>query len=85
MNYKTYLEKENYRTTTIDSYTNGVGKFIKWCNRNHTTPDQIDYKTCMKYIKHLQRKNTNKKTVNHKLGIIKKLSKLFNSCRLAAR
>ncbi len=71
MNYKTYLEKENYRTTTIDSYTNGVGKFIKWCNRNHTTPDQIDYKTCMKYIKHLQRKNTNKKTVNHKLGIIK--------------
>ena len=71
MNYKEYLEKAKYSRTTIESYTNQVDKFTTWCQRNHTTSESIDYKTCMKYIGYLQRENTNKKTVNHKLGILK--------------
>ena len=67
-NYKTYLEDQKYSTTTIESYANQVEKFIHWCKRNHTTAESIDYKTCMKYLKYLQRKNTNKKTINQKLG-----------------
>jgi integrase/recombinase XerD len=69
--YKRYLEKENYSKTTIESYVNGAEVFIKWCKRNHTNPELIDYKTILKYIKHLQRKKNAKKTVKHKIGTIK--------------
>jgi len=69
--YKSYLQKENYTESTIESYTKGAEIFIKWCNKNHTSPDLIDYKTILKFIKYLQRKGTTKKTVKHKIGTIK--------------
>jgi site-specific recombinase XerD len=71
MDYKRYLQKENYTKSTIKSYENGAETFIKWCKRNHTNPDLIDYKTILKFIKYLQRKGTTKKTVKHKIGTIK--------------
>jgi integrase/recombinase XerD len=71
MDYKRYLLKENYTKSTIKSYENGAETFIKWCKRNHTNPDLIDYKTILKFIKYLQRKGTTKKTVKHKIGTIK--------------
>lgn len=71
MDYRNYLQKQNYSTSTIESYAKQVEKFTAWCKRNHTTPEAIDYKVCMKYLKYLQKGNTNKKTVNHKLGTIK--------------
>ena len=69
--YKSYLGKENYSKSTIDSYVYGVEIFIKWCTKNYTSPDLIDYKNILKYIKYLQRKGTTKKTVKHKIGTIK--------------
>ena len=69
--YKEYLKEQYYSKTTIDNYTSQVKKFITWCKRNQTSPESIDYKTCMKYLKYLQRKTASKKTVNHKLGILK--------------
>ncbi|MCF6347014.1 MAG: tyrosine-type recombinase/integrase [Flavobacteriaceae bacterium] len=69
--YKNYLQKENYSETTINSYTKGAKVFIKWCNRNHTTVELIDYKTILKFIKYLQRKNNTKKTIKHKIGTVK--------------
>ncbi|QTE21160.1 tyrosine-type recombinase/integrase [Polaribacter cellanae] len=69
--YRSYLQKESYGLTTIESYTKGAENFVKWCKRNHTTPDLIDYKTFLKYIKYLQRKNTTKKTIKHKIGTLK--------------
>ncbi len=69
--YKTYLQKQNYSTSSIECYINEMQHFKKWCNRNHTTPTQIDYKTSLKYIKYLTRKGNSKKTINHKLGSLK--------------
>ena len=69
--YKDYLAKEKYSKTTIASYHNQVQHFKKWCVKNHTTPSQIDYKTCLKYIKYLTQKGNTKKTINHKLGSLK--------------
>ena len=69
--YKTYLEKEKYSKTTIESYVNESEVFIKWSKRNHTSPESIDYKTFLKYIKYLQRKKNTKKTVKHKIGSLK--------------
>jgi site-specific recombinase XerD len=51
--YKEYLKEQHYSKTTIDNYTSQVKKFITWCKRNHTSPESIDYKTCMKYLKYL--------------------------------
>lgn len=69
--YKLYLQEKGHTETTINSYTKQAQSFIKWCNRNHTTAIDIDYKECLKYIKYLQRKGTTKKTVNHRLGSVK--------------
>jgi site-specific recombinase XerD len=77
--YKSYLQKESYTKSTIESYTKGAEIFIKWCNRNHTSPDLIDYKTFLKYIKYLQRKNTTKKTIKHKIGTLKIYFKYLQS------
>lgn len=69
--YKLYLEQKNYTASTIKSYINQVESFMKWCSRNHVTPIEIDYKSCLKYIKYLQRNKNSKITVNHKLLRVK--------------
>ncbi|PKV52457.1 integrase/recombinase XerD [Aquimarina sp. MAR_2010_214] len=69
--YTTHLKKEGYAITTIKSNERQVTDFKKWCKRNHTTPIEIDYKTCLKYIKYLTRKGNSKRTINHKLGSLK--------------
>ena len=79
MDYKSYLQKENYTESTIKSYINAKSRFIEWCKRNHTTPDLIDYKTFLKYIKYLQRKGTTKKTIKHKIGTLKIYFKYLQS------
>ncbi|MEL4309159.1 tyrosine-type recombinase/integrase [Joostella sp. CR20] len=70
-NYSTYLEEQGYSETTITGNEKQVELFKKWCNRNSTTPTEIDYKTCLKFIKYLSRKGITKKTVNHRLRSIK--------------
>ena len=77
--YRSYLKKENYSKSTIKSYANGVEFFLKWCKRNHTNPELIDYKTILKYIKYLQRKSNTKKTVKHQIGIVKNYFKYLLS------
>ncbi len=69
--YKQYLQEQGYRTSTIDSYDNAKSRFIEWCRYQSTTPNEIDYKTALKYIKYLTRKGNSKKTINHKLGSLK--------------
>ena len=69
--YKDYLEEKKYSKTTIRIYTKEIQSFIKWCSRNHTTPNEIDYKNCLKYIKYLKRKEISKKTINHRVQVVK--------------
>ncbi len=69
--FNKYLKKEGYTEKTIASKELASQYFIKWCKKQSTTPIEIDYKTCLKYIKHLTRKGNSKKTINHKLGSIK--------------
>jgi len=69
--FDSYLKEHNYSKTTILGYTTEIQKFIKWCARNHTEPNLIDYKTCLKYIKYLTRKGNSKKTINHRLRTVK--------------
>ena len=71
MNYNDYLKKEGFTKQTIETKEREQQDFSKWCKRQSTTPSQIDYKTCLKYIKHLTRKGNSKRTINHKLGSLK--------------
>lgn len=70
-NYNTYLKAQGYSDTTAQGNEKQVEHFKKWCKRHHTTPIEIDYKTTLKFIKHLTRKGNSKKTINHKLRGIK--------------
>jgi len=71
MTYNQYLQEDSYATTTIITKEKEVAYFTKWCKRQSTTPIEIDYKTSLKYIKHLTRKGNNKRTINHKLSSLK--------------
>jgi integrase/recombinase XerD len=69
--YKTYLQEQGYSETTITGNEKQIELFKKWCKRNHTSPTEIDYKMCLKFIKYLTRKGNSKKTVNHRLRSVK--------------
>ncbi len=69
--YKQYLQEQGYSETTIIGNERQIEHFKKWCKRWSTTPIEIDYKTCLKFIKYLSRKGTAKKTINHKLRSVK--------------
>ena len=69
--YREYLQEQGYSESTIKGSERQVQLFEKWCVRNHTTVTEIDYGTCLKFIKYMTRKGNGKKTVNHRLGRIK--------------
>ena len=69
--FNNYLEERNYTNSTVNLHVKESQNFIKWCNRNNTTPNEIDYKKCLQYIKYLTRKRTTKKTINHRLRSVK--------------
>jgi integrase/recombinase XerD len=69
--YKTYLQEQGYSETTITGNEKQIELFKKWCKRNHTSPTEIDYKMCLKFIKYLTRKGNIKKNVNHRLRSVK--------------
>jgi len=70
--YTLSLQKRGFTASTINTYINEAQLFIKWCTSNTTTPEAIDYKTSLKYIEYLRRKNTSRKTVNLRLVAVKK-------------
>ncbi len=69
--YTTYLKAQGYSPTTIQGQCNAKSRFIEWCGRNHTSPTEIDYGTCLKFVKYLTRKGNSKRTVNHRLQSLK--------------
>jgi len=71
MSYIEYLQKKGYSETTIESYDLAKSRFIEWCIKQGTSASEIDYKKLLSYTKSLTRKGNSKRTVNHKLAIIK--------------
>lgn len=69
--FKQFLYNEGYSNSTIQGYTKEANTFEVWCKKNNTSPETIDYKTVLLYIKQLQSKNLATKTVNHKIGTLK--------------
>jgi len=67
MIYQDYLEQNNYSKTTITHYLERIEKFTSWSKNYGVKPKDIDYKTCLKYIKHLQQKHIQVQTINNNI------------------
>ena len=67
MEYIEYLHRENYSNTTIEHYLKRIKEFTAWLKKRRITATEIDYKTCIKYIKYLQQKQIKPQTINNNL------------------
>lgn len=67
LEYIEYLHQANYSNTTIEHYLKRIAEFTKWLKTRKVTAVEIDYKTCMKYIKYLQQKRIKPQTINNHL------------------
>tara|TARA_R110002049_G_scaffold225046_1_gene396895 strand:+ start:4656 stop:5549 length:894 start_codon:yes stop_codon:yes gene_type:complete len=67
MIYQDYLEQNNYSKTTIEHYLKRTQEFTAWSKKYGVKANEIDYKTCLKYIKYLQRKRIQVQTINNNI------------------
>ncbi|MCL6220156.1 tyrosine-type recombinase/integrase [Zunongwangia pacifica] len=65
MNYEKYLEQNNYSKTTIEHYLKRFKEFTAWSKKYGIKATEIDYKTCLKYVKYLQQKRIQVQTINN--------------------
>jgi len=73
--YDEYLREQDYAKTTINSYLIAKSRFIEWCDSKGYEVESIDYKSCLEYVKKIQRtrngKMPSKSTVRHQIGALK--------------
>jgi len=73
--YEVYLVEQDYSKSTINGYLRDADKFIGWCNFKGHDPKQIDYKTCLTYVKDIQQptkaKAISKSTISKHVGALK--------------
>ena len=67
MVYEDYLEQNNYSKSTIEHYLKRIEEFTAWSKKYGVKSSEIDYKTCLKYIKYLQRKRIQVQTINNNI------------------
>lgn len=73
----TYLQKNEYAPSTIESYSNVVNHFLKWCSQNNYETEGITYDIWLRYQSLIKNRITKKgtplkdKSVSHEIGIIR--------------
>jgi integrase/recombinase XerD len=67
MIYEEYLLQNNYSKSTIEHYLKRIKEFTTWSKKYSYNPSEIDYKTCLKYIKYLQQKHIQVQTINNNI------------------
>ena len=63
--YEQYLLENNYSTTTIAHYLQRLDEFMAWSKKQRIRPNNTDYRTNLKYVKHLQQKGMAVQTINN--------------------
>ena len=69
--YKNYLEKNGYTTKSIPTYLKTQNQFTEWCVKYGTTAESIDYKTFLKYIEELRKRNLKPRTIKSYVSNLK--------------
>lgn len=73
--FKNYLEKNGYTNKAIPTYLNAEKQFTVWCIKYGATSESIDYKTFLKYIEELRKRNLKPRTLK---GYVSNLKIYFN-------
>lgn len=66
--FERYLQRSGYTQKTVATKRDEAAHFAGWCEATDTTPKEVDYKTCLRYITYLKERGNVTKTINHKLG-----------------
>ena len=69
--YQQYLQKKGYSLGTVTSYLTGAAYFLQWSEEQGYDINLLAYKDVMAYIKYLQQRGNSKRTINHRLGILR--------------
>lgn len=69
--FKEYLVIKGYASTTIESFTGNVERFIKWLDQEGIEAEQVSYNDVMAYVKHCTGKGLSKRTLNSDLNSIR--------------
>ncbi|PCH74841.1 MAG: hypothetical protein COB98_09730 [Flavobacteriaceae bacterium] len=74
-NYENFLFEQDYSKGTVKSYLRTQELFAKWYESKNYDCETIEYKSCLEYVKKLQKprkgKVLSKKTVKHQVGALK--------------
>ena len=60
--FETYLKRNAYSDSTIDTYQTVVDTFLNWCNQKGYDIENMTYRQCTDYFKTLQKRKTKKQT-----------------------
>ena len=62
------LQRSGHTEKTIATKRDEAAHFTNWCGAEGTSPIEIDYKTCLRYIGYLKERGNVIRTINHKLA-----------------
>jgi len=71
MNFKQYLQSQNYSEKTIDSYLRTFDKFKKWVDREGLKLHKLTYKDLLVFIRQFKLEGKSKRYINMHLTIIR--------------
>ena len=72
MNFKTYLQEQKLKTTTISGHLNNLKRFIKWAESESINYKTATYNQLLEFIQSFQNRNVSKMSVNLHLNSITK-------------
>jgi integrase/recombinase XerD len=70
MSFESYLQSEEYSSTTIVTYERFANRFLEWMHQENLETDQVRYQDILAYMKYCQTKGNNRGTVQHTVIIV---------------
>ena len=69
--FKAYLQRKQFASTTIKTAQIVVGMYFEWLERENLNAEEINYNDLLIYIKDCNRKGAKKRTVQHYINSLK--------------
>ncbi|MDC9722515.1 MAG: tyrosine-type recombinase/integrase [Urechidicola sp.] len=75
--FKEKLQKKGYAISSIESYVRRLEKYEQWCRLKQINKNESENKLAFNYLKLLQKKTTNHRTLNREIQPLKLYYKFF--------
>ena len=69
--YSNHLGKNGYSSKSIGTWLKVMEAFNEWCKKFGTSPEAIDYKTFLRYIEELRKRNLKPRTLKSYVSNLK--------------